>query len=165
MINRLKDFLARGGAWTTIQFLIIASVVGLGQWFPQDWPRALAMTGWAMFGAGVVVFLAGFMVLGRNLSPYTQPRPGGQLVRRGIYTRLRHPLYTGVILAAIGWAVGKTSPAALGVALVLIPFFNAKARAEERWLLKRFPDYAEYARRVPRFLPRLGRKAHLVCDL
>src|SRR5690349_7283988 len=96
MINRLKDFLARGGAWTTIQFLILASVVGLGQWFPQDWPRALALTGWVVFAAGGIVFLAGFTVLGRNLSPYTQPRPGGQLVRRGIYTRLRHPLYTGV---------------------------------------------------------------------
>lgn len=164
MSNRLKDFLARGGAWTTVQFLIVASVVGLGHWFPQDWPRALAIIGVAVFVAGVIVFLAGFMVLGRNLSPYTQPRPDGRLVRRGIYTRLRHPLYTGVILAAIGWAVGQNSPAALGVALVLIPFFHAKARAEERWLLQRFPDYAEYARRVPRFLPRLSRKTNFGCN-
>jgi protein-S-isoprenylcysteine O-methyltransferase Ste14 len=114
--------------------------------------------------AGGAIFLAGSLVLGRNLSPYTHPRPDAQLVRRGIYQHLRHPLYTGVMCAAIGWALGHTSPVALGVALTLIPFFNAKARAEERWLMKRFPDYADYARRVPRFLPRLDGKANLVCN-
>ena len=42
---------------------------------------------------------------------------------------------------------------ALLVAAMLIPFFHAKARREERWLREKFPEYAEYERRVRRFIP------------
>ena len=61
------------------------------------------------------------------------------------------------MLASLGWALIWQSRPALIAALILIPFFHAKARREEQWLRKQFPDYVDYERRVPRFIPRLSR--------
>jgi len=60
-----------------------------------------------------------------------------------------------VMLLGLGWAMLCWSWLAMGVALGLIPFFRAKTRREERWLTEKFAGYADYARRVPRFWPRL----------
>jgi protein-S-isoprenylcysteine O-methyltransferase Ste14 len=46
--------------------------------------------------------------------------------------------------------ITTASIVAVAVAIVLAGFFSAKAGVEERWLRARFPEYAEYARRVPR---------------
>ena len=104
-----------------------------------------------LVGAGVA--LAGAMALGRNLTPFPKPSVSAQLVRHGIYAVIRHPLYTSVITVAFGWALVWQSWPALLVAVMLIPFFHAKARHEERWLREKFPDYADYERRVRRFIP------------
>ena len=104
-----------------------------------------------LVGAGVA--LAGAMALGRNLTPFPKPSDSAQLVRHGIYAVIRHPLYTSVIAVALGWALVWQSWPALLVAVMLVPFFHAKARHEERWLREKFPDYADYERRVRRFIP------------
>jgi protein-S-isoprenylcysteine O-methyltransferase Ste14 len=75
------------------------------------------------------------------------------LVRHGIYAVIRHPLYTSVIAASIGWALVWQSWPALLVAASLVPFFQAKASREERWLREKLPDCAGYERQVHRFLP------------
>jgi protein-S-isoprenylcysteine O-methyltransferase Ste14 len=63
------------------------------------------------------------------------------------------------MLASLGWALLWQSGAAFLAALTLLPFFHAKARREERSLNQTFSHYADYARRVPRFLPRFSRKS------
>ena len=104
-------------------------------------------------GAGIAI--AGALALGRNLTPFPKPLEHAQLVRHGIYAVIRHPLYTSVISLAIGWALVWQSWPALLAAAVLVPFFHAKARREERWLRKKFPEHADYERRLHRFIPRL----------
>ena len=113
--------------------------------------------GAGLFGLGGYLGIVEVVVLGRNRTPYPQPREGSLLVQRGIYARVRHPLYTSVMVASVGWALIWQSAPAFIAALVLIPFFHAKARREERWLRERFPDYPDYEDRVPRFIPRLRR--------
>jgi len=76
-----------------------------------------------------------------------------QLVQHGIYAVIRHPLYTSVISVSLGWALVWQSWPAILVAAALIPFFHAKAHHEERWLREKFPEYADYERRVRRFIP------------
>jgi protein-S-isoprenylcysteine O-methyltransferase Ste14 len=160
-----NNFSARGGAWVVVQFVLMGAVIVLGVFFHGDWTRVpVIATGALLFVVGGAFGIAGVVVLGRNRTPFPQPRAGSNLVQHGIYARLRHPLYTSVMLAALGWSLIWQSGPAFGAALVLIPFFHAKARREERWLNRKFPDYAEYARRVPRFLPRLGPPADLVCN-
>jgi protein-S-isoprenylcysteine O-methyltransferase Ste14 len=164
--HSLKTFVARGGIWVMMQSILMLAVIGLGVMFPGDWTRIpVIVLGAALFIVGGHFGIAGVLVLGKNRTPYPQPRDGSALVQHGIYARVRHPLYTSVMLASLGWALLWQSLASFGVAVVLIPFFHGKARAEEHWLRQRFPDYADYARRVPRFLPPLWlvRRRNLIC--
>jgi protein-S-isoprenylcysteine O-methyltransferase Ste14 len=156
MNNPYNNFIARGGVWAIVQFLLKGAVIGLGIYFRRQWSSSFVMfVGAVLFVIGGLFFTAGVVVLGRNLTPLPQPRPGAGLVCHGIYARVRHPLYSSVMLASLGWALFWQSWPALLVALALIPFFHAKAQREERWLGERFPDYADYAQRVPRFIPKL----------
>ena len=158
-----NGFLERGGAWVVIQFLLMTLVIVLGVVFPGDWTQGpVIVTGAILFIVGGYFGLAGVIVLGRNRTPYPQPRADSELVQRGIYARVRHPLYTSVMLASFGWALIWQSGSSLLAALALVPFFHAKARGEERWLREKFPDYTDYASRVPRFIPRLA-PAFKVC--
>ena len=107
---------------------------------------------------GVTLALWGATSLGPNLTPATQPGERAVLVQTGPYRLVRHPVYLGVtlILAGTGWLYANPAIAAL-VGLVALLFFGEKAAVEERWMRSRFPEYAEYASRVPRLLPRLWR--------
>jgi len=151
-----SGFLERGGAWVLIQFVLMAAVIVLAVVFHGDWTRGLVIAaGLVLFVAGGGFGIAGVAALGRNRTAFPQPREGSELVQRGIYARVRHPLYTSVMLASLGWALIWQSWPAFFPALALIPFFHCKARREERWLREKFPGYADYEKRVPRFLPRL----------
>lgn len=160
-----QSFAARGGWWVVAQSFLMLAAIGLAVLFPGDWTRTPVMAlGGVLFVVGGYFGIAGVMVLGRNLTPYPQPRAGSQLVQHGIYARVRHPLYTSVMLTSLGWALIWQSVAAGIAAMTLIPFFHVKARREERWLRETFSDYGDYTQRVPRFLPRRRRKANLVCN-
>lgn len=153
------SFIARGGAWVVVQFILMTAVIVLGVRFRGDWtPSSVIAAGMALFVAGGYFGIAGVAVLGRNRTAFPQPRAGSELIQHGIYARVRHPLYTSVMLASLGWGLIWQSRASFAAALTLLPFFYAKARREERWLRNQFPGYADYARRVPRFFPRLGQK-------
>jgi protein-S-isoprenylcysteine O-methyltransferase Ste14 len=155
--SNTNGFFERGGVWVLMQFGLLTAVIVLTVLFHGDGTGLAGRTiGVALLLVGGVFGIAGMMVLGRNRTPFPQPHAVSELVERGIYGVVRHPLYTSVMLAALGWALIWQSWPALIAALALIPFFHAKARREERWLREKFPDYADYARRVPRFLPRLG---------
>lgn len=69
------------------------------------------------------------------------------------YGLLRQPLYTAVIYAALGWSLIRSSWSAFAVSLALAIFFDTKARHEELWLRRQFPDYEIYEQRVRRFIP------------
>ena len=75
------------------------------------------------------------------------------LVQRGAYGIVRHPIYSGLITGAFGWALLNTSVVTLIYASVLLVFFDIKSRREERWLARKFPEYAAYQRRVRKLIP------------
>jgi protein-S-isoprenylcysteine O-methyltransferase Ste14 len=150
---------SRGTIWVVSQSVLMLAVVLLGVIYQGEWSRSwMIAAGAALFLVGGVIGIAGVAVLGRNRTPFPEPREGSQLVQHGVYARMRHPLYTSVVLASLGWVLIWQSVPAAGAALVLVPFFVAKSRHEERWLRARFPGYADYARRVPAFLPRFRPK-------
>ncbi len=79
---------------------------------------------------------------------------GGEMVSAGIYSRLRHPRYAGMIAAVAGACLLAATPRMWLVAAVwwLLAMFSVAM--EESELRARFgPAYAEYSRRVPRILP------------
>ena len=151
----MNRFSQRGGTWVVVQGILLTTVALLAVCFRGGGFPIVVMAGVALMLVGASVALAGAMALGRNLTPFPKPTESAQLVRHGIYAVIRHPLYTSVIAVAVGWALVWQSWPALVVAAALIPFFAAKARREECWLREMFPEYAEYEKRTPQFLPRI----------
>ena len=114
---------------------------------------ALRIAGGALIAAGALIAVAGALSLGKNLTPLPHPVDSATLVESGAYRLVRHPIYSGLCLAAIGWALWCNSAITLLCAAVLFVFFDIKSRREERWLAERFANYADYRRRVKKLVP------------
>ncbi|MFN0068402.1 MAG: methyltransferase family protein [Limisphaerales bacterium] len=147
---------ARGTGWVVAQFVLMAALLAAGPWWRDQWagwPAAVA--GAALLALGAWLGVRGVRDLGPHRTPFPQPREDGELVTTGLYGHLRHPLYAAVIVLGFAWALLWRSWPALVLAVVQVPFFNAKARAEEHRLRIRFAAYEGYAARVRRFVPGL----------
>lgn len=88
-----------------------------------------------------------------------RPAAARTLVTSGMYAWSRNPMYLGLALALLGWALELGTPAALGGPLLFIPFIHwVQIRPEERALRRRFgEDYARYCGRVNRWFGRRRR--------
>ena len=102
---------------------------------------------------GGVLSLRGVLDLRENLTVFPKPLPGAQLVESGAYGLVRHPIYGGLILGAVGWGLFRAAPLALLLAFGLAVFFNLKSRREEIWLAEQFDGYDAYRARTKRLLP------------
>lgn len=89
------------------------------------------------------------------------PAARTELITHGTFALVRNPIFTGVLLAEIGLAVGCARPvAALGAALALAGCAAQVRMIEEPYLTRVHGDrYRQYARRTGRFVPGLGRLA------
>jgi protein-S-isoprenylcysteine O-methyltransferase Ste14 len=130
------------------------AVVLAGALTGHQWHSAILFgMGWILFGIGGLIGIWGKINLGANRTPMPQPKATGIFVEHGIYRQIRHPLYSSLLFASLGWALIWSSYVALVTAVVLIVFLNAKATCEERWMRQRFPEYAAYAARVKKLIP------------
>jgi len=147
---------SRGTVWVVIQFALMMAILVVAPLWRAQWSGWWApATGGALLVLGGWVGKRGDLDLGSQRTPFPRPKDDGQLVTRGIYARIRHPLYAAVIALGFAWALLWRSEPALILAALQVPFFDAKARREERWLRERFPDYPDYMKRVKRFIPGL----------
>ena len=87
--------------------------------------------------------------------PELEARPGpGKLLTHGIYARMRNPRYMEVFLGILGFAMISNYVGAYLTVLLSVPTIQAIVLMEERELRQRFgQEYANYCRRVPRWLP------------
>ena len=148
------------GEWYVVAQLVLFVLVAFG---PRTIARLPALSGFyakAAMGFGIVLMaigggliVTGIANLGRNLTPLPFPKEGGELVQTGAYSLVRHPVYSGVIALAVGWACTVRGPLTLAYAVLLFLLFDAKSRREERWLETKFPSYSEYRKRVRRLIP------------
>jgi protein-S-isoprenylcysteine O-methyltransferase Ste14 len=99
-----------------------------------------------------VLLLAAWQ-LGRNLTALPRPRPDGFLVQGGLYRVVRHPIYAGVLLWALGSSLAHLNPWTLLLWGLLFGWLNWKAGLEERWLEERHLEYQSYRRRVKKLIP------------
>jgi protein-S-isoprenylcysteine O-methyltransferase Ste14 len=81
---------------------------------------------------------------------------GDILVTSGIYGRIRHPIYASLILFLTGAMLVGLSATTLLFFVLFIAALTVRINREEKFLLEKFgEDYVQYAKRVPRFLPRI----------
>jgi protein-S-isoprenylcysteine O-methyltransferase Ste14 len=136
----------RGGGWVLAQTVLTVVVVVL-VFLPPYWPRQLAFVGIPLAVVGAIVFIWAARTLGKSLTPYPRPRESGELVLRGPYRFVRHPIYVAGFLFFLGVGFSSSLPATLG-ALALGALWRRKAAVEEAHLLARFPEYEDYRSRV-----------------
>jgi protein-S-isoprenylcysteine O-methyltransferase Ste14 len=120
-----------------------------------------AWAGWLgviLIGAAIFVFWRAHADLGLNWSPTLEIREKHELITRGIYGQIRHPMYASQWLWVMAqplllqnWVAGFIN------LLVFIPFYILRVRAEEQLMLEQFGDqYRSYMQKVGAVLPRLN---------
>ncbi len=103
--------------------------------------------------AGIALAIWARAHLGRNWGMPMSRKQDPDLVTTGPYAFVRHPIYTGVLLAMLGSAFGE-GIVWLAPFAVCIPYFIISARGEEKIMLEQFPtQYTAYRRRTWMLLP------------
>jgi protein-S-isoprenylcysteine O-methyltransferase Ste14 len=154
--ERMPALGPRGEGWVVGQFalgvvIVATGLIGPGWSTPARIP--LLVAGIVIGIAGLGLFVAGVAALGGSLSPFPRPSEGARLEVGGIYGRVRHPIYGGVLLVALGWSL-MLSPLALVPSVLLLVLLELKSRHEESMLAERYPGYEGYRRLVRwRFVP------------
>ncbi|GBD25601.1 hypothetical protein HRbin30_00925 [bacterium HR30] len=153
-----QTFRARGGGWVLVQLPVLLALIvtplktgaALVLW-PATHPLQIA--GMLAVLVGIGLGLASALTLRRALTPFPRPLAGAPLKQSGVYAWVRHPMYAGVLLAALGWSAWCLSTAGVLVTLGAAVFFDRKASREEAWLTAHHPEYRAYCKRVKKFLP------------
>jgi protein-S-isoprenylcysteine O-methyltransferase Ste14 len=138
--------------WFGLQAAFFVALLGAPLVERRPVSRWTRVVGVGLLGAGAGVAVAGYRALGASHSAWIEPE-GERVVRSGIYHTVRHPIYGGWILGALGFEIAVGSPLGAAVALALAGFYDRKTRAEDRRLRVRFADAAEYQSSVKRFVP------------
>jgi protein-S-isoprenylcysteine O-methyltransferase Ste14 len=158
--NRKPWWKGARGEWLVVAQVALIGLVFFGPrtiagqpaW-PIPFPQACRVIGGLLIVGGGGLLVAGLVRLGRGLTPLPYPKEGTALVQAGPFGIVRHPMYSGGLVLALGWALWVRSGLTLGYVAVLFVFLDLKSRREERWLTERFPEYADYRRRVRKLVP------------
>ncbi len=121
-------------------------MVGAFAWFSRPDARSLAL-GLPVSALGLLLRAWATGHVEKNI----------RLAESGPYTYVRNPLYLGTLLAAAGFAIASRRwPLAVLFAVVFVFIYLPAIELEEQHLRKLFPNFAEYAQRVPALFPQLA---------
>jgi protein-S-isoprenylcysteine O-methyltransferase Ste14 len=116
----------------------------------------VAWAGVALCAIGLAFAVWARVQIGRFWSGSVALKAEHALIRGGPYALTRHPIYSGLLLALIGTAITRDSPAAFVGLAFLFAGLYVKLKQEERLLLERFgPEYEKYRAEVPALIPRV----------
>ena len=148
------------GEWYVVGQALLAVLVVFGPRTLAGWPAWVhpfselsAVAGVALFLIGGLLFATGVLQLGANFTPVPFPKDEATLVDTGPYGFVRHPMYSGAVMVALGWALWVHGWLTIGYAIALFLFFDVKSRWEEKWLMGKFSGYESYRRRVRKLIP------------
>lgn len=119
-------------------------------------PTPLQTAGALLFTMGLAVAISARVTLGTNWTDIEQGSVGTrhEVVARGLYRFIRHPIYTGDVLLILGFELAMNSWLVL-IVLPLCGYVRMKAMDEESRLAAALPGYLAYCETTGRFLPRL----------
>lgn len=141
--------------WAAIPVsLTTAFILGLhGDWSIYHWARALA--GISVFMAGMVLRWKAILQLKQFFTVDVAVTTSHQLITSGLYRRVRHPSYSGLLLMMTGLGLAMNS--AISFPAAVLPFLFAllyRIRVEERLMEQEFGEsYREYAGKTARLFP------------
>jgi protein-S-isoprenylcysteine O-methyltransferase Ste14 len=147
-----------------LQMILLLMLAGALFILPAEQVGWLRILGFILALAGMAVLalaiLTHFWVNKVMVSISPQPNAQAKLVQTGIYAHIRHPIYSGVMLSALGVALAHGHFFTVLVALILVAFFTYKSTFEENWLMQVYPEYAAYRQRAGRFWPRFAGRSN-----
>jgi protein-S-isoprenylcysteine O-methyltransferase Ste14 len=124
-----------------------------GLYTPNLWTQALGI---AITAAGLAFAIWARAYLGTNWSGVVSVKVGHELVRSGPYRWVRHPIYSGMLLAILGTALVRHQVRGFIAVVLLYAGFTIKRRIEEQAMTATFgPEYAQYASTTGAIIPRL----------
>lgn len=119
-------------------------------------PDLLDVIGIVLMISGLAVLLIALLSLGSALTPTPVPQEGAALRTGGIYSVVRHPIYDGILIAALGFTLAIGSIWQVLLLIVMAVFFYGKAFWEDRLLAERHGvAWFDYADHVGGFIPRI----------
>ncbi|WP_461303442.1 methyltransferase family protein [Aureisphaera sp.] len=155
MILQILELLKKDVLFVIAQFLLFAAYFGM------EWDLITThLPLWACYvligciAMGIVIVFFGILNLNENLTPFPSPKSNSSLISTGIYKYIRHPIYAGIILSMLSYALYQLSIFKLLVTFVLWIVLFYKSNYEERLLKERFVAYKGYMERTGRFFPR-----------
>jgi protein-S-isoprenylcysteine O-methyltransferase Ste14 len=153
------SFWEKGAAWVLGQLFLIVLIlfvpahIGGLPVMPNSLNGISTVAGIVIGVVGIILLMLSGMQLGSNLTIFPCPKTAGSLIQGGIYSIVRHPIYSSVLLSALGWVLFRTSLPALLLTFILGWFFDHKARREEVWLVEKYPEYRTYQKHVRKLIP------------
>ncbi|MBI2782456.1 MAG: isoprenylcysteine carboxylmethyltransferase family protein [Chloroflexi bacterium] len=159
--NRIPSLGPRGEGWVALQVVCFGLIAVALAYAPPETDTDMAAIGTRQI-MGYMVGMIGAVLLGagiaelrraKALTAVPHPLPGATLVERGPYRFVRHPIYGGLILGALGLAVITPWPGTFAAVGLLAVVLDLKRRREEAWLGDRYPGYAAYRGRTRALIP------------
>ena len=148
-----------------LRYWVLLVIACLLQFYGRRLPYPLNMpaffhvtpTAWAsavlcLIGLAFAVWAR--VILGRNWSGVVTLKEGHELVERGPYRFVRHPIYTGILTMFFATALAQGHLSGFVGTLLMFASFWIKLRDEEKLMLQQFPErYADYQRRAKCIIP------------
>ncbi len=137
----------------TFESILALIIVNSGTWFTNPFSISQIIS-WILLLSSIIMAAQGFYLLHEIGRPKQGIEDTTVLVKTGIYKYIRHPLYSSLILIALGAFLKDISLLPAALAIVAIIFSASTALVEEKENLKRFGDeYAHYMKSTKRFIP------------
>ncbi len=155
-------WLRLGAYWLPLALAMV--LLGPGEWFSGSplqerfIPESVGARtlGLLLTIAGIALACRARQLLGRNWSSEVQIKQDHELIQAGPYRYVRHPIYSGLLLAILGTAIKVGDWRGLLALAIVTASFWYKLRHEERWLREQFGEpYAAYQRRTSALIPGL----------
>jgi protein-S-isoprenylcysteine O-methyltransferase Ste14 len=162
-LKSIKQREPRGERLMQLVFMVAAYLLMFNDQFSRGWlatrfvsaSPTIGVLGVALSVAGIALAIWARWHLGENWSATVTLKEDHELISAGPYRYIRHPIYTGMLLAFVGTALALGEYRALiSVGIVLFAFY-IKAKKEERFLTQEFGEkFREHSRRTGMFLPK-----------
>ncbi|MEY4311427.1 MAG: hypothetical protein RLZZ571_197 [Actinomycetota bacterium] len=146
---------SKGRLLVTIQFILLGGLVFISSDDIFAGNKTIDTVGGTLEFLGFLVVILGFGGLGKSLTANPVPLKQAQLITNGIYSRVRHPIYLGLVLATLGMTLSSGSQIKFLFWVLLVALFALKIKFEEAMLIQTYPAYRDYQAKVPGLIPNL----------